>query len=410
MNEVSIALVGLGGYGENYVKALLDHEKVNYSNPVKIVGTVDPFPERCSLISEITERGIPVYATLEEFYRNNNADLAVISTPIHMHTKHIIYCLNRGSNVLCEKPLCSDYQDVYKLINAEKSSGRFVGIGYQLSYSNVIQEMKKDIQSGLFGKAKQFKSLAFYPRDDKYYKRNNWAGKIKSSDGSLVLDSPVHNANAHQLHNMFYILGETRETSAIPLYVTAELYKANVDIQNYDTAALRCITEEGVEILFYATHATYERVSPISSFIFDKATILIDSEDEEDFIVYFNDGTVKDYRQIPRYDRIKKLWDAVEAVRKYEKMACGIVASASQVLCMNGAQESMTDIATLPESMIIREKENDSIKTFLPGLKDVLMRCYNSARLPSELSIPWSKAGAEINLRNYRGYSGNRIV
>ena len=52
-----------------------------------------------------------MFADMESFYKTNKADLAVISTPIFLHTQHILTALGSGSNVLCEKPLCSDEKD-----------------------------------------------------------------------------------------------------------------------------------------------------------------------------------------------------------------------------------------------------------------------------------------------------------
>ena len=47
---------------------------------------------------------------------------------------------------------------------------------------------------------------------------------------------------------MFFILGSGNSSDAYPAAVQAELYRAR-DIENYDTAALRCWTQGGVEIL-----------------------------------------------------------------------------------------------------------------------------------------------------------------
>ena len=39
---------------------------------------------------------------------------------------------------------------------------------------------------------------------------------VKMDDGSPVFDSPAHNATAHYLHNMLYLLGDTTTESAFP--------------------------------------------------------------------------------------------------------------------------------------------------------------------------------------------------
>lgn len=406
MKEISILLVGIGGYGENYVAALLPDIPDERLKGIKIAGTVDPFPEKCSLISKIIDHNIRVYPTLESFYEKNTADLAIICTPIQLHVDQILFCLSKGSNVLCEKPLCATYQDSLRLLEAERNSGRIVGIGFQLSFSNAVQEMKKDISAGKFGKPNRLKSLLLLPRGEQYYQRNNWAGKLKANNGSWILDSPVHNACAHQLHNMFYILGKTRETSARPISVTAELYRACPNIENYDTAALRCVTEAGIEILFYTTLAVQgqTKLGPISRYYFEKATIFHDNGDDENFWVRFHDGTEKHYNEIPKSDRLQKLWDAVEAIRGGKKMACGISASIPHLLCVNGAQESMPEIGSFPKLLLKTEGGPGNSKIYIIGIEDILMDCFNKAKLPNELGVSWSKPGKTIELWNYSHY------
>lgn len=396
---VNILLVGIGGYGENYINALMNIYDDSEKNGIRIIGVVEPFPEHCSSYELLKEKKVPIYGKLEDFYEYGSAELAVISTPIHIHTEQIIYCLSQGSNVLCEKPLCADYRDISRLLEAEKRYGKFVGIGFQLSYSNAVQEMKKDIMSGIFGKAKRLKSLLLMPRDEEYYSRSSWAGKIKSKDGRLIYDSPVNNACAHQLHNMLYILGETRETSAIPKTVTAELYRANFFIENYDTAALRCITKDNKEILFYTTHASEgKKIGPKSVYEFEKGTIYHDNGDDENFYAVLNDGTVKRYGEIPKSDRLQKLRDSIDSVRSGKKPACTITAAIPHVLCVNGAQESMPQIATFPEEFLKTEGSAGKRKISVTGIENALLECYEKALLPSETGIPWSKPGKEIDL------------
>jgi len=398
--DLNILLVGIGGYGENYVNALMNLNESSCTNGIRVAGIVEPFPERCSSYELLRERQIPVYSNLEDFYKNSSADLAVISTPIHLHTEQAIYCLSKGSNVLCEKPLCADYQDCYRLLEAEKKYDRFVGIGFQLSYSNAVQEMKKDIMSGAFGKAKRLKALLLMPRGEEYYLRSSWAGKIKSKDGRPIYDSPVNNACAHQLHNMLYILGKTRETSTMPTSITAELYRANFFIENYDTAALRCITEDNIEILFYTTHASEgKKVGPKSIYEFEKGTIFHEDGDDENFYALQDNGTVKRYGDIPKSDRLQKLWDAIDSIRTGKKPACTIAASIPHVLCVNGAQKSMPEIGGFPDNILKTEGETGKRKISVSGIEKDLMECFENAKLPSEMGIAWSKPGKKIDIQ-----------
>ena len=97
--DISIVLVGIGGYGNSYVKDLLEGEP---KEGVRIVGAVDPNPAGCRYLDQIKQLEIPIYESLEEFYANQRADLAIISSPSHLHAPQTILAIN-GSNV-CENP------------------------------------------------------------------------------------------------------------------------------------------------------------------------------------------------------------------------------------------------------------------------------------------------------------------
>ena len=191
---VNLALVGLGGYGLVYLEGLLDQKR---NDDFKIVAGIDPEPQRCTRLQELKAMNVPIFHSMEEFYHQGNADLVIISSPIQMHLPQTCLALFHGSNVLCEKPLGATIQEAAQMIKCRDDAKKFVAIGYQWSFSNAIQNLKRDIQSGLLGSPKRLKTIALWPRGEIYYSRNNWAGKLKDENGNWVLDSPANNALAH---------------------------------------------------------------------------------------------------------------------------------------------------------------------------------------------------------------------
>jgi len=204
----------------------------------RLVAGIDPNPERSAFYQAIRQAGIPIYPDLESFYRSGSADLVIIAAPIHLHAPLTCLALANGSNVLCEKPLCATLADARRMADTEQSSGKFVAVGFQWSFSAAIQKLKQAVLAGELGRPIRLKTKVLWPRHRSYYLRNDWAGRIKTEGGEWVLDSPAHNAAAHYLHNMFYLLGDAIPTSAWPEQVQCERWRAN-PIENFDTAALR---------------------------------------------------------------------------------------------------------------------------------------------------------------------------
>lgn len=398
--HLTIVLVGIGGMGSVYVAALL--EKAG-EGLFQIVGAVDPSPERCPYLAELKSLNVPLYDSLEKFYARRKAELAIISSPIHFHCPQTCLALAQGSYGLCEKPVSATIQEAKQMMEARDMAGKWVAIGYQWSFSTVIQELKKDIQKGIFGKAKRLSCLYLWPRDKAYYHRNDWAGKKCDLRGPWILDSPANNAMAHDLHNMLYVLGDEKDRSTHPVEVEAELYRA-YDIQNFDTAAVRSKTEKGVEILFFVAHATQKDRGPILSYEFEKG-IILSSGRNSDIKALFFDGTVKNYGN-PDREPLKKWWDCLKGVRSSQTPVYGIEAAASHTLCPNGMQDSMPEIAEFPRELLRIEGQPESPRIWVEGLNEVLEQCYGEGLLPSELSIPWSKKGTKISLAGYNKFPG----
>ncbi len=387
---VSIVLVGIGGMGSVYVKVLLAKKG---AAEFQIVGAVDPEPERCPQLAELRALDVPVFGSLESFYRAGRAELAIISSPIPCHADQTCLALERGSSVLCEKPVAATAAEGRRMLEAERRSGRWVAVGFQWSFSSSVQALKKDILDGRFGRPLRLKCLYLWPRDFGYYERSPWAGRIRDDAGGWVLDGPAMNAMGHDLHNMFYVLGPARETSAVPAEVRAELYRA-YPIENYDTAALRARTAGGVEILFYVSHACRDDRGPVFSYAFEKGEAVCRSR-TSGIAARFADGTEKTYG-VPDAEPMNKLWASIAAVRSGQPPLCGIQAALSQILCLNAAQESTPEIVDFPRDLVRREGAPGRERLMVEGLDEALTEGYEKERLPSEAGLSWARAGREI--------------
>lgn len=396
---VSIVLVGIGGMGSVYLASLLQHKE---SGRFRLAGTVDPHPARCPYREELRNMGIPILATLEDFYSRDQADLAIISSPIHFHSSQTCLALSRGSSVLCEKPAAATVQEVRRMSAAERSSRRWVAVGYQWSFSSAIQSLKNDVRRGLLGRPRRLKCLYLWPRGEAYYRRNDWAGRIKDTEGRWILDSPVNNAMAHDLHNMLYVLGRENETAAKPVRLEAELYRA-YDIENFDTAAIRCFTESGAEILFFVSHAAAADTGPVLHYAFERGEVTASGR-EAAISARLTEGP-KGYG-VPDAEPLRKMWEAIASVEGEDLPVCGLEAALGQVLVVNGAQDSQPNIRDFPSRMISFRGEPGHREICVEGLAAVLGECFKENRLPSELGVSWGRKGRLIDLAGYVHYPG----
>lgn len=372
--KVRLLLVGIGGYASTYVNPLLDGKRPD----AEIVGAVDVFPEGCKRLAELKALGVPLFSDMSEFFAAGlKADLAVITTPIHLHARMIKTALAQGCHVLCEKPLCGDVNDIPTLKEARDAAGKYVGIGYQWSHSEAILALKEDIMAGLYGDPVLLKTFVLWPRGYAYYGRGTgWAGKLRAKDGSLILDSVANNATAHYLHNILFVLGKTIDTSAMPETVDASLWRAN-DIENYDTASIELGFAGGARGLFIVSHATDKKQEPIFDYQFTKGRITFAEDGGKMIRGTLADGTVKEYGN-PFDNVTNKLYRAMDAVKDPTiRPVCGIEAAEPHARVIARAQ--LTGVKTFPAEEIV-EKEDGSGR-YAAGLYEELCAAYKEGKM-----------------------------
>ncbi len=258
---------------------------------------------------------------------------------------------------------------------------------------------------GLFGAPLRLKTLCFWPRDLGYYQRNSWAGRKRDDSGRWVLDSPANNAMAHFLHNLFYVLGEEIHISAWPVEVTAELYRA-YPIENFDSIACRIFTAAGTELLFYASHATYEDKGPMFNFQFEDAEISY-GETSDEIIARDSSGSEKNYGSPEDDHQFLKLFEAVETVRTPKPIVCGLEAAFAQTLCIKGIQESVPEISSFPDNMIQWSKNRERL--WVKELDEAFYQCYQKGILPNEAGFSFAVKGKSVGIKKANGSDFNGV-
>lgn len=380
---VRILLLGICGYGSNYIQEISQRRIPG----VKIEGICEVLPHAADLYPIIQEQQIPIYATPEEFYREHTADLAVIATPIHLHYRQIICCLEHGSHVLSEKPVCTSVAGARRLEALAQRTGHFVAVGYQLNYARDVLQLKQDILNGRFGKPVSMKALHAMRRGDKYYSRNGWAGRIVVGN-CAVNDSPFNNACAHQFQVMTFLLGEQINQAIELKDIQAELYRANRHIENYDVAALQVTTVSNVPIRYYTAHALEDqKLGPMAEYRFEAGTVYYGRQgDPEGAYVYEGkNGERIDYSLVPKGERMQKLYDALQAVRTGQTPVCTVQCAIPHLQAVEAA--SKMPIRQIPESWVQDITVGDDTFHAVRNLRGVLEECYRNQRMPSQVGF-----------------------
>lgn len=377
MKQVSLLLVGVGGYGSVIAKEVFTHIDEWHAT---VAGIVEPFYDTTPTKAMADARGVPHFNTIEEFYTEHTADLAIICSPIHFHEKQVIYALEHGSDCLCEKPTAATTAQSDRMAAAAARTGRKLHIGFQLCYVPSVLALKQDILDGVLGKPLSMSAMVCWPRGRGYYARP-WCGKIKK-DGHYVLDSIAMNACAHYLNVMLFLLGKTPGEAAHADSVDAIVSRIN-DVETFDTAMFK-LNVGDVTCRYFVTHACDRNLNPLMRFEFENAVVdMAETDDENAVRATFRDGTVKNYGPIQR-DFYRKIPYCIGATRGEGEPLCTTETAKAHLSCVEAVTKKapvLTDLAWV-EVGDVRVVE---------GLSELFERAFDKGVMPWELEDRFGK-------------------
>ncbi len=380
---VRTVVAGIGGYGRVICGSILENMA---EWGMTLAGVVEPYFEGAPLKDEINARGIPHYDTPEAFYAENEADLAVICSPICFHEEQSITAMRHGSDVLCEKPTAALPEQAENMARAAAETGKHLSIGYQLCYTEAILNLKEDILAGRFGAPISASALICWPRKSAYWARS-WCAR-KTFAGKPVLDSIAMNACAHYLHIMFFLLGDAPDRSAMPEEAQTLLLRAH-EIETFDTAMIRT-RAAGARVDFLATHTCERTIDPLLTLRFEKGTVLIDEASPEESAVraVTADGAEKRYGAVrPQYSR--KIPYACDVLRGVRKPVC-TPETAMPHLRLVSAATLRAPVLDLRTEMSGEIRVMDDTVT-VAGLTDLMEQSYRQGKMPWELTGKYGK-------------------
>ncbi len=373
---MKIVLAGAGGYAGLYVDQFLEDQ-----NDIEWVGVCDPFVKSAPSYEKIVRAGVPVYDSLEEFYRDNTADLCCIAVPTYLHEPMSRYAAEHGSCVLVEKPAAPIAEKVENMIRAEEETGKFIAVGFQWSYSKAIQTLKRDILDGVLGKPVALKTFISWPRNNAYFTRGTgWAGRI-TRDGELLLDSIASNACGHYLHNMFFVLGRTMEEAVEAVSVEGDCLRANA-IENFDTCALRFRTADGTPLLIVASHASGVSRNPEFVYTFENAVVRFAEDEGSRIVAEFKDGTVKEYGNPFENSHAEKVHACMRAAEEGTRPICTAKTALPHVKAVEMVYHEIPIVDFPKESIHVDEKTNG---LYVEGLYEKIVRAYDEGKTLSEI-------------------------
>ena len=210
--KLGFAFVGLGGFA---TKQLMPN--IAASKHCRMAALVSGHPEKAKKLAEqykLDPKNIYNYENYDSLKDNPDVDVIYIVLPNSMHKDFTLRGFKAGKHIMCEKPMAVSSKECQEMIDAGKSAGKKLQIGYRMHYEPHQLEAIRILRAKELGELKQINTdMGFRLMD-----AGAWRLHKDLSGGGALMDIGIYGLNASR-----YLTGEE------PIEVSAMTYKPDND-------------------------------------------------------------------------------------------------------------------------------------------------------------------------------------
>ncbi|GAA0181385.1 Gfo/Idh/MocA family oxidoreductase [Clostridium sediminicola] len=186
-------------------------------------------------------KGYQDYKTMID---EENLDVVHICTPHYLHKEMIIYALEKGVNVLCEKPVVMNMKEASQVEKVLEKSSTKLGVVLQNRLNPTSIILKKYVDEKTLGEVKGIRAFVNWYRPAGYYTESDWRGKYATEGGGVLINQAIHTLDLMQwLGGEIEWVEGSHNTRLLRDYIEVE-----------DTAEAILKYSNGAIGLFYATN------------------------------------------------------------------------------------------------------------------------------------------------------------
>lgn len=182
------ALIGCGRIATNHIKAVLN-------NKLELVAVCDIEESQMeNLLAKHdlqNDASIKRYTDYKKMIEENELTLVSIATESGIHAEIALYCIDHGINVIIEKPMAMNMKDADEIVRRSAEKNVKVSACHQNRFNIAVQEMRKALEAGRFGKLSHGSIHVRWNRNQDYYTQAPWRGTWEK-DGGALMNQCIH--------------------------------------------------------------------------------------------------------------------------------------------------------------------------------------------------------------------------
>jgi len=98
--------------------------------------------------------GVPGYKDYRELLKRDDIEMVYSGTPNWIHAEVAVAALDAGKHIFSEKPMGMNRREIALMLAAEKRSGKFLQIDFEMRYSVMLKRIRDIVDAGELGEVK----------------------------------------------------------------------------------------------------------------------------------------------------------------------------------------------------------------------------------------------------------------
>jgi len=227
MSKIKCAIIGCGRISPNHIASA-----ASQSDKLELVAICDVKENALEEAYSLAVQSFPDVKKYSDYKAMLDAEqptLAAVLTESGYHAEIGLYCLEKGINLIIEKPIALSIKDADALVAKAAEKNLLLCTCFQNRFNHAVQTLRKALEDNRFGQISHANAAIRWFRDKEYYQSEGWRGTWEL-DGGALMNQCIHNIDI-----LTWMLGEVSEVAAF----TANRNHPEIEAEDIGTAVIK---------------------------------------------------------------------------------------------------------------------------------------------------------------------------
>ena len=202
--KYKVGIIGCGGIFPRHIEA------IESNSDFELISLCDI---QLSLVESLGKKyNVSYYTNYKEMIAIENLNFVVIATPNLLHKEQAIFCLEKGCDVLIEKPVAFNIKDAQEIQTKAQKNYQKAYCVLQVRLNPTVLLAKEVLNKNLLGDIRGFSFTQRWQRPLEYF--SGWRGEPNIGGGIL------YETGIHYLDILQYLIGNPKEILSTKTYIT----------------------------------------------------------------------------------------------------------------------------------------------------------------------------------------------